>query len=57
MNRDIEVLLNQKRRAFMEGDNEDTQKEIQKEMRRGLRRANPCYKNRIERKLQLNNPQ
>lgn len=41
----------------MEGDNEDTQKEIQKEMRRGLRRANPCYKNRIERKLQLNNPQ
>lgn len=32
--RDIEVLLNHKGRAFMAGDNEDTQKEIQREMRR-----------------------
>ena len=56
INRDIKVLLNRKRRAFMAGDNKDTQREIQRELRRELRRAKDCYKNRIEGKLQQNNP-
>ena len=40
----------------MAGDNKDTQREIQREQRRELRRAKDCYKNRIEGKLQQNNP-
>ena len=56
INRDIKVLLNRKRRAFMAGYNKDTQREIQRELRRELRRAKDCYKNRIEGKLQQNNP-
>ena len=48
INRDIKVLLNRKRRAFMAGDNEDTHREIQ----RALRRDKDCYKNKIEGKLQ-----
>ena len=47
INRDIKVLLNRKRRAFLAGDH-DTQREIQRELRRELRRAKDCYKNKIE---------
>ena len=46
-----QVLLNLKRNTFMAGNNEDAQ-EIQKELRKELRRAKACYKNRIEGKLQ-----
>ena len=56
INRDIKVLWYRKRRAFMAGDKEDTQREIQRELRRELRWAKDCYKNKIEGKLQQNNP-
>ena len=40
----------------MAEDNEDTQRKIQRELKRELRRAKDCYKNKIEGKLQQNNP-
>lgn len=34
INRDVKVLFNRKKRAFMAGDNEDAKKEIRREPRR-----------------------
>ena len=55
INRDIKLLMNRKKKAFMPGDNGITQKEIQRKLRGELWRPKDTYKNRTEGKLQQGN--
>ena len=51
---DIKDLLNQKKRAFQNGDGEKP-RSVQQELKKALRRAMVEYKKKVERKLEKNN--
>ncbi len=53
INREIKALLNRTKTAFMAGDSEKAQKEIQREPKKELRRAKDY---RLEGRLRENNP-
>ncbi|KAI3368154.1 hypothetical protein L3Q82_007880 [Scortum barcoo] len=51
---DIKGLLNQKKKAFKDGDTQEL-KQIQKELRVQLREAKEQYRKKIEQRMQNNN--
>ena len=51
---DIKDLLNQKKMAFQNGDGE-RRRDVQRELKKTLRRAKVEYKKKVERQLENNN--